>query len=574
MLPLPRANQIFLIVLSFIVMAFGQPAWVSWLGLISAVCSLALFWRAMLAIPRRLHRFIVATLWYTAVSCVYLSWMLSHHYIYIYAVWMVFSLLVGLQFGLFSLLVTRDRLLRRRFVVAGASIWTLLEWSRLFFMSGYTWNPMGLALTGSYYPLQLASLVGVFGLTFWATATNLLLLRIWVFGGARLSYSFLSLLVLFPYVYGFGHVVYHEKAQQGDQRHLTAILVQPHFPVESDGAFSTPENALTYVLNQWREVFELIEPHRGRTIDLIVFPEYLVPFGTYWPVYHLNTVRGLLASVFGPDAWEAMPEPSKPLADKATTLGGPQWFVSNAYIAQTIANLYNASVVSGLQDEDEGADGRFHSYSAAYHFCPTSGKQTRYEKQVLLPMGEYIPFSFCRDLAARYGIVASFTPGTTTKVLSCSKAKFGISICYEETFGDLMRHNRAQGAELLVNVTNDGWYPDSRLPQQHFDHARVRSVEMGIPLVRSANTGVTGAIDSLGRTVAVLGTGDDPTISAAGALVVDLPLYHYPTLYTHLGDRLILVFALMAVLFSYRLLFFTRSSQEVPVIILGTPKIC
>lgn len=561
MTELSRKHKFVLVLLSFVIMAFGQPAWLGWVGLISAICSFALIWRVMLCLPRRIHRFFLTTLWYAAASGVHLSWMLSHHYIYIYGVWSTFCLLVGLQFGVFSLLITPERLQRRRFIIAGAAIWTLMEWSRLFFMSGYTWNPMGLALTGHHYPLQLASLWGIFGLTFWATATNLFLLRIWIFGGGRTANALLASVVLFPYLYGAGHVLYHDALKHKDERFLTAILVQPHFPVENDGAFQTPTNALLYVLNQWRQVLELIKTHRENAVDIIVFPEYLVPFGTYWHVYPYNTVKGLFASVFGPDSLSALPEPSKPLAEFTDTLHGKQWFVSNAYLAQAIANLFDASVVSGLQDEDESVDGGFHNYSAAYHFCP-AGQRTRYEKQVLLPMGEYIPFSFCRNLAARYGVFASFTPGNQTKVLSCSKAKFSISICYEETFGDLMRLNRAQGAELLVNVTNDGWYPDSRLPQQHFDHARVRSVEMGIPLLRSANTGVTGAIDSLGRTVAVLEKDNQPIISASGAILVNVPLYHYSTVYTWLGDRLILGFAWIALLFSSRL-FFRRIPQEV-----------
>lgn len=535
-------------------MAFGQPAWSSELGLLSSACSLALFWRAMIEIPSRKQRFILSTLWYAAVSFVNLSWMPSHHYAYIYIVWVIFSLLLGLQFGCFSLLIERKRLEKWRFIIAGAAIWTIFEWSRLFFMSGYTWNPVGLALAGSYHSLQLASLIGIYGLSFWMIATNLLLLRIWMIAKGRLSYLLLLFFIFFPYLYGYLHFSYHSSALKADKRTLKAALVQPNFPVESEGAFSTPEHAVEYVLNQWRDILLLLQPYRDEQVDLIVFPEYLVPFGTYWPVYHLNTVRGLLTSQFGPDVWEAMPELVAPLADRVTTLNGPQWFVSNAYIVQTLANLFKADIISGLQDEDEGPDGCFQSYSAAFHFCSKSGKQTRYEKQVLLPMGEYIPFSFCQSLAARYGIVASFTPGNSTKVLSCTKAKFGMSICYEETFGNLMRRNRTQGAELLVTVTNDGWYPNSRLPMQHFEHARIRSIEMGIPLIRSANTGVTGAIDSFGRTIKILEK-ETPIINEAGVLLVDVPLYHYTTLYTYVGDWFILVFALIALLLSYNIFF-------------------
>ena len=258
------------------------------------------------------------------------------------------------------------------------------------------------------------------------------------------------------------------------------------------------------MLDQWRHLLQLTLPYQGQQLDLIVLPEYVVPFGTYWPVYSLESVKAMFASVFGPESWSKLPKPQEPDAVAIETTAGPKWVVSNAYIVQGIANLFNASVVTGLQDEEDSEDGSFHGYSAAFHFLPNSCERSRYEKQVLLPMGEYIPFSFCLDLAARYGIVASFTPGPGAKIQQCSKVRFGISICYEETFGNLMRHNRAQGADLLVNVTNDGWYPNSLVSQQHFDHSRLRTVEMGIPLVRAANTGVTGAVDSLGRVITLL----------------------------------------------------------------------
>ena len=105
-----------------------------------------------------------------------------------------------------------------------------------------------------------------------------------------------------------------------------------------------------------------------------------------------------------------------------------------------------------------------------------------------------------------------------------------------------MRENRLTGAELLVNVTNDGWFPHSRLPQQHSDHSRLRTVETGIPLVRACNTGVTAACDSLGQ---VLGALSEE--SGQGTLLVDVPLYSYFTLYTVWGDLFIIALAISLV---------------------------
>jgi apolipoprotein N-acyltransferase len=112
-----------------------------------------------------------------------------------------------------------------------------------------------------------------------------------------------------------------------------------------------------------------------------------------------------------------------------------------------------------------------------------------------------------------------------------------------------MREGRQKGAEVMVNLTSDVWYPNSKLPRQHLDHARVRTVENGIPLIRACNTGVTAAIDSLGKNVSVLG-GDQPEKVewVADGLVVHVPLYSYHTLYSKLGDSLIIGISMIFVL--------------------------
>ena len=117
---------------------------------------------------------------------------------------------------------------------------------------------------------------------------------------------------------------------------------------------------------------------------------------------------------------------------------------------------------------------------------------------------------------------------------------FSPSICYEETFSDIVREGKTLGAHMLVNLTSDAWYPSSTLPLQHFEHARLRTVENGVPLIRACNNGITGAIDSYGRTIGIYG-GDHPEEVewTQGAIVVDVPLQNHWTLYSHTGDKLI-----------------------------------
>lgn len=535
---------------SFILVAFGQPAWNSLLGLLAAMGGYALFWAALLFVQGVKRRFLLASAWFTGVQLIQLSWMTSHEFVGsgILIAYVVFALGTGVQFGALSLLVRRVTLSKTLAILAIPSLWALMEWVRQFFLSGYMWNPVGLSLSGSLYPMQLAAVVGVFGLSFWVILSNVLLLRCWLLR-ERFVGTLWALVVIFPYAFGGAHITYHQKsAHQGA---VEAILVQtaqvPTAELKLRG-----QELVQHAFDEWCAILYNLRQQGMEAVDLIALPESVVPFMAYQAVYPLQSVREAMADIFGQDALLVLPESDSSLVK--VYCDGEEHFevVSNAFWAQSIANIYGSDVVAGLQDLDD--DGQV--YQAALHFQPEASEQKRYAKRVLVPIGEYIfddPLGWCRHVAALHGLHSSFTAGTQATVFRgrCIKS-VGVSICYEEIFGDLMRENRMQGAELLLNITNDGWYPRSRLPQQHFDHARLRSVECGIPLLRACTTGVTAAVDSLGRVVAKLGEDSMSRQELAGALRVRVPSYSYATLYSRCGDGLIVGLSLILAFLAFR----------------------
>lgn len=543
-------QKIALFLFSFIVVAFGQPAWIPSFGIISAGIGFAVFWKTLLDLDSSIKRFVIAAVWFSLVQLVQLSWLISHPFLYIYALYFFLSAGMGVQFGLVSLLVSKHRLQSLYQMLAISGLWVLMEWSRLFFLSGFSFNPVGLALTGSIYSLQSASLFGVYGLSFWVVFVNLLALSAWEKKRALPS-IFWCLAVALPYIYGFFHYHYHEKRlleeAEDPKTNFHALLVQTAFPIEENLRFDRFEDAIDYTQQEWVKILETLVEQKDHPVDMIALPEYVVPFGTYLPIYTYDQVKEIFVEMFGQSASKALPPLFEPLAMKEKDT----WFVTNAYWSQAIANLFNSDLVVGLQDDQWVSASEKQSYSSAFYFWPNGNQGLRYEKRVLVPMGEYIPFAFCRELAKSYGICGSFTCGTEAKVFPGSKLPFGLSICYEETYGDLMRENRAKGAEMLINLTSDVWYPGSKLPKQHFDHARLRTVECGIPLLRACNTGVTGAFDSLGRVVSILGDGTSKTEWMRAALKVEVPTYHYKTLYSKFGDSLIVSFSLVALLFFF-----------------------
>lgn len=568
MMTLSFVKQIILFLISLLIVGFGQPAWTWWSGLIAAGFGFALFWRILLDIENMRQRFLIAMVWFAAVQYIQFSWAVSHPYLYIYIIYTFFALSIGVQFGILALLITPSRINSIFQMIAIASVWSLLEWSRLFFLSGISWNPVGLALTGNVYPLQMASFWGVFGLSFWVIFVNLLALKAWIQNFNVKATSLFLISFSLPFFYGFAHLQIHQRAIEDQSRgNLNVVLVQTAFPVDEAINYSDKKKVIAHVLNQWKKIFHAVKKQQGEQFDVLVLPEYAVSCGTYTCIFPYTVVKDAFNEIFGTTIVEKLPPLDSPFAHKYNTSQGSIHLVNNAFIAQSLANIFNAGVIVGLEDVDEDSDtGTRNYYSAALFFKPwqeevdlLSFTIDRYEKRILVPLGEYIPFAFCKAIAADYGIHSSFTPGKEAKIFKTKQnIPFGISICYEETFGDLMRENKILGAELLVNLTSDAWYPNSRLPHQHFSHARLRTVENGIPLIRSSNIGITGAIDSLGRVLSVIGENTEKPEWIFDSLKVEVPLYTYSTIYSKFGDKMIIAFCFIGSLLLFNFPFMRK----------------
>lgn len=528
-----------LFVVSFFLTAFGQPSWIFWCGPLAALCGYALFWRGLLEIEKLSRRFWIATLWYALVQSIQLSWMTAVEFqgIYILFVHLGTSVWLGLQFGLFCLLLPRTRsgvaempALR---VLALASMWTLIEWSRLYFLCGFSFNPAGMALTCSLASMQFASVFGVYGLTFWVMLTNGFVLKIlcqplkkW-----RLNtFALRGMLALMPYFFGALHLAYFGNKPASST--LDVALVQTGLLPSQKVPLQNKIDDFINPWDQWKRVLIFLKQTQKKRLDLIVMPEAAIPFLSDQAIYPVNSVLKILYDQLGQGILRARPELEAPYAQKKKNGDKEEWFVSNLYWAQAIANFYQAELIAGLDAKDLETK---KNYNAAFHIRPHQNDISRYEKRILVPLAEYLPFHWLVPFVKMYGISEFFTPGTQAKIFD-GKVPVSVSICYEETFPSLVREGRLAGARLLVNVTNDNWYPSSRLASQHFDHGRLRSVENGVPLLRACNTGTTAAIDSFGRVLCKMEEKTRDDNWAAGAIIISLPLDQHFTLYTFWGD--------------------------------------
>jgi apolipoprotein N-acyltransferase len=134
-------------------------------------------------------------------------------------------------------------------------------------------------------------------------------------------------------------------------------------------------------------------------------------------------------------------------------------------------------------------------YNSAYLVSETGNTQGRYNKIHLVPFGEFVPFRkilfFVEKMVAMIG---DFGRGNAATIFDVAGHKVGVSICYEMIFPDLMRQAVKNGAHLLVNITNDAWFSKSAASYQHMSMGALRAVENRVPIVRAANTGISGAI--------------------------------------------------------------------------------
>ncbi|WP_055047143.1 apolipoprotein N-acyltransferase [Devosia sp. A16] len=379
-------------------------------------------------------------------------------------------------------------------IVTLASFLALAEWGRGHLFTGFPFDLLGYALTANDQMLQLASVVGSYGLTFIAALIAMTPALIWPADQRglvrRLIPMFLAIAVIAAQVgYGNWRLTTTTLTARTDMK---VRLVQPMILEHADWSVADPDA----IINQLISLSESKPTPSDAGLDGIthvVWPESVFPFFlTNYPDGIARIARML------PDTTLLLTgAPREPLGDDGLPIP------DNPGYNSILAIDTNGEVVAS------------------------------YDKSHLVPFGEYLPFqSFWR----LFGI-NQFVPGTNGWAAGDGRRlmtppgtpPFLALVCYEAVFpGDIGDPTQAQ---FILNVTNDAWFMGSIGPAQHAHHARMRAVETGLPMLRAANTGVTLSVDPLGRVVAQLAE------EQVGVLDV-VPTEPVPggTLFNRLGD--------------------------------------
>ena len=391
---------------------------------------------------------------------------------------LLFALYLGLYHGAFGFLVSvlaQCDSEKRLALLSAPFLWVAIELARTR-ISGFPWDLLGITQVDNIPLTRIAQVTGVYGLSFEILLVNVAFAAAFLVHRTRrktlLIASFAATLLL----------------QAGRWMQLpplpadhTAVLVQQNVSAAEPEAWTRDyfENAL----QQFSALSLHPVPPPTQHPGLIVWPESPAPFQTNDPTFR---------------------EPISKLARESQA-----WLVVGSIGVDSPRTVFNsASVVS-----------------------PTGEWDGRYSKIHLVPFGEYVPFaslfSFASGLTQAVG---NFTRGTSHAPLQAGDRKIGIFICYESIFPNEVRQLVAQGADLLVNISNDGWYGDSGAWAQHLNQARMRALENSRWLLRDTNTGLTASIDPYGRIVARL-----PRKTRA-ALAAPYGLTKVTTFYSEHGD--------------------------------------
>jgi apolipoprotein N-acyltransferase len=363
--------------------------------------------------------------------------------------------------------------------------WVVLEFVRSYAFTGFPWSSVGYTQAPFLYAIQFADITGIYGVSFFVVAVNGALADIFIALGKRrerplanlwptaVGYVSLLLAVIFVFAYGAFRI-----NQERPGREVKVSVVQGNIAQDI----------------KWNPVFqeEVIDTYKSLTAavatekpGLIVWPETSIPF-----------------------FWERDVDYTMEIADFASSLRTDLLF--GVVTVKDEFKLGNSAILL-----DENGETRY-----------------IYDKIHLVPFGEYVPLRPVLGLFVDKVVegIGQYVPGQKPERARTSIGSFGTLVCYEIIFPGLVRKFYKRGGDFMVNITNDAWFGHTSGPYQHFAMGALRAVENRKPLVRAANTGISGFIDSNGKVLRTL------PLFEQGALTETIRTDSTRTFYSRYGD--------------------------------------
>lgn len=441
-----------------------------------------------------------------------------------YAVMVLLAGYLGLFVGLYAAGVSFMRTACRPWLILAApSLWVALELVRTSLLSGFPWELLGYSQYRALTVIQIADVTAVYGLSFLIVMVNVALAEIMVWLVPMAPASARTPRPSFPWkpalaagltavlVLSYGSMRLHQGPAASPERTVNIRLVQANI----DQAHKWDAAYRRETLDR----YERLSKDTDSGSDLLIWPEAATPFLFEQETPYRAEVNALVRS-------------------------------------QGIPLLFGSPAVRFYES------GQPYLLNSAYLLAGDSRISGRYDKQHLVPFGEYIPLKssvlfFLDKLVEGIG---DFEAGKEPTLLTippkvappdgampiptaAAGARFGVVICYEVIFPDLVRRFVDRGADFMVTITNDAWFGMSAAPAQHFSMAVFRAVENRTAIARAANTGISGFIDRDGRIL------EASPIFEERAMTSRLRIGNHPTFYSKYGDVFAYGCAIIAAVF-------------------------
>ena len=392
------------------------------------------------------------------------------------------------------------------FLIA-APMWVSLELLRAYFMSGFPWALLGYSQYRYLHVIQIADLVGVYGVSFFIVFVNVAIWHFFRFPRKAPYAVVISVSLMAALVWGYGYLRLHEVPIETAGAARAVGIVQGNVDQSVKWSPRWKKGILEKMGKLTKDLRGRFPKNESSTPPVIVWPEAAAPL------------------VYRPQAY------------------------GRSYLRRLARDTDSYLLFGTLGKRDVKKGPKL--TNSAYLLGPGGEEIGRYDKMHLLPFGEYVPLGkllfFVEKLVP---VIGTFKSGEEPKIFDAAKGKFGVLICFEVIFPRVVR--RMKGAQFLVNITNDAWFGKTAASEQHLSMVAFRAVEFRMPIVRSANTGISALID--------------PT----GAIRVRSPLFEEwihadvislkkgaPTVYAGMGD----MFAYLCVLVSLAAVLLFRSRR-------------
>ncbi len=376
-------------------------------------------------------------------------------------------------------------------VLVFTAFWVAMEWMRGWVLTGFPWNLMGTVWVVSDSMMQLAAITGVYGLSLLSVAVAAMP-AVLAHENKRRSVVAMGLAVVVPALVWGGGRIHLAGVEEEYVPGVRLRLVQPNIP---QALKWRPELKRDHVDKQLK--LSRLPPQSGPPPTHIIWPETAVP-------YFVERTTGLLpalAAVVPPGGMLLFGAPRASLPGEA-----PYRIWNSFYAVDSDARIL-----------------------------------ATYDKFHLVPFGEYVPLRGILPVQKLTAGRTDFSPGPGLATISLDGLpRFSPLICYEVIFSGRVA-KKIYRPHWLLNLTNDAWFGRSSGPYQHFAASRLRAVEEGLPLVRVANTGISGVVDAYGRVIRRLGLGEEG--------VVDSPLpveRASQTVFSRFGHWVTLLLLIMA----------------------------